>query len=157
MLSRPNSLRRAVAMRMRVALLVIHAKSLRDSPAPGPRAPRRAVLGGILTAPQWARAQSPYDAAFAASTKLDADAFYAAHPYRSPGDVLTYIEKCAAPGDASAVLQAFEYFGKKYPMYSIGATKGKILDGAVAKAKPLALMPTRTALSLVLPALPNVS
>ena len=41
-----------------------------------------------------------------------------------------------APGDAGAVLQAFEYFGKKYPMYSIGATKGKILDSAVAKAKP---------------------
>ena len=90
----------------------------------------------MLTAPQVARAQSPYDAAFAASTKLDADAFYAEHPYRSPGDVLTYIEKCAAPGDANAVLQAFEYFGKKYPMYSIGSTKGKILDSAVAKAKP---------------------
>ena len=136
MLSSPNSLRRAVAMRMRVALLVIHANSLRDSPAPGPRAPRRAVLGGILTAPQWARAQSPYDAAFAASTKLDADAFYAAHPYRSAGDVLDYIERCAAPGDAGAVLRAFEYFGRKYPMYSIGATKGKILDSAVATARP---------------------
>ncbi len=114
-----------------VALLIINVHALRDS-SPASRIPRRAVLGGILTAPQWARAQSPYDAAFAASTKLDADAFYAAHPYRSAGDVLAYIEKCAAPGDANAVLQAFEYFGKKYPMYSIGATKGKILDSAVA-------------------------
>ena len=96
MLSSPNSLRRAAAMRMRVVLLVIHANSLRESPAPHPRAPRRAVLGGILSAPQWARAQSPYDAAFAASTKLDADAFYAAHPYRTAGDVLAYIETCAA-------------------------------------------------------------
>jgi predicted O-methyltransferase YrrM len=136
MLSEAKSLPRAAAMIMRVCLLIIHANSLRESPAPHPRAPRRAVLGGILTAPQWARAQSPYDAAFAASTKLDADAFYAEHPYRSASDVLDYIEKCAAPGDASAVLRAFEYFGKKYPMYSIGATKGKILDSAVATAKP---------------------
>ena len=108
------------------------------SPAAPVATARRTVLAGTLAtfATPNAASASDYAKAFAASTKLDADAFYAAHPYRSAGDVLDYIEKCAAPGDASAVLQAFEYFGKKYPMYSIGATKGKILDSAVAKAKP---------------------
>lgn len=122
-------------MQSRVALLLIHAYGLREGPAPRLRAPRRAVLGGLLTAPHAAAAQSPYDAAFAASKKLDADAFYATHPYQKAGDVLTYIETCAAPGDAAAVLRAFECFGQKYPMYSIGAVKGRILDDAVAKAK----------------------
>ena len=109
------------------------------SPAAPVATARRTVLAGTLATlatPHAAGASADYAKAFAASTKLDADAFYAAHPYRSPGDVLTYIEKCAAPGDAKAVLQAFEYFGKKYPMYSIGATKGKILDSAVATARP---------------------
>ena len=108
------------------------------SPAAPVATARRTVLAGTLAtlAMPHAVGASDYAKAFAASTKLDADAFYAAHPYRSASDVLDYIEKCAAPGDASAVLQAFEYFGKKYPMYSIGATKGKILDSAVATAKP---------------------
>ena len=91
----------------------IHANSLRESPAPHPRAPRRAVLGGILTAPQVARAQSPYDAAFAASTKLDADAFYAEHPYRSAGDVLAYIE--SAPRPAAARLASLRVLRQKIP------------------------------------------
>lgn len=63
--------------------------------------------------------------------------FYARWPYRGPQDIVPYVKAHAARGDSQAVLNAIDAFSAYYPMYKIGAEKGKILEDAVAMAAPL--------------------
>jgi len=62
--------------------------------------------------------------------------FYAQWMYVQPSDILPYIYAQAKPGDARAVIEAFDEFGNFYPMYKCGAEKGRILEDLVDQVKP---------------------
>lgn len=104
---------------------------------PAPATPRRHLLACAAASPLlWPRASRAYadDPAGAA--------FYQRWPYVVPADILPYLRAHAAQGDASAVLSALEAFSTHYPMYTLGAEKGALLESLVAAAKP------RTALEI---------
>ena len=60
------------------------------------------------------------DVGFEEAGEDDSAAFFSRWPYRTPSDILPYIQAHAAPGDAQAVLDAMDTFASHYPMYRVG-------------------------------------
>ena len=92
---------------------------------------RRQLLAGAAASPLlWPRASRAF------ADEPAGAAFYQRWPYVVPADILPYLRAHAAQGDASAVLSALEAFSTHYPMYTLGAEKGALLESLVAAAKP---------------------
>lgn len=133
-------------MRLAIAALAV-AGGHRPQPIRQPSATQRNACSRRALAPLATLAASPrlavaadYDAAFAASVKLDDAAFYERYPFRVAADVLSYVEAVGAPGDATRVLRAMETFGARYPMFAIGPVKGLIVDDVVRRKRPTSVL-----------------
>ena len=100
-------------------------------PPPPPRASRRRLLAGAAAAPLL----SPRSARAFADDPEGA-AFFQRWPYIQPSDILPYVRAHATQGDAAAVLAALEAFSVHYPMYTLGAEKGALLEGLVKECAP---------------------
>ena len=134
-------------MRLAIAALAV-AGGHRPQPIRQPSTTQRnacsrralAPLATLAAASPRLAVAADYDAAFAASVKLDDAAFYERYPFRVAADVLSYVEAVGAPGDATRVLRAMETFGARYPMFAIGPVKGLIVDDVVRRRRPTSVL-----------------
>ncbi|KAH8075353.1 O-methyltransferase [Aureococcus anophagefferens] len=130
-------------MRLAIAALAV-AGGHRPQPIRQPSATQRNACSRRALAPLATLAASPrlavaadYDAAFAASVKLDDAAFYERYPFRVAADVLSYVEAVGAP--ATARVRRWRR-SARYPMFAIGPVKGLIVDDVVRRKRPTSVL-----------------
>eukprot|EP00960_Hanusia_phi_P076826 768617-Hanusia_phi.AAC.2 len=111
------------------------ARPVRFRRSPGPSTKQTTVMSSAIHRRMFLSSAASVVSSFLVSppagssaASVESSEFYVKWPYAQPSDILPFIFSQASQGNVDEILAAMDEFGRYYPMYKLGAEKGKIME-----------------------------